>query len=89
MEIRPETPVLVFSLPNEEGWELTVDGAPAQSQDALGLFLAVSLEPGAHQVSLRYTPPGLRVGAAVSLVSLLATLGLGLVSLRRRRAASV
>lgn len=89
VEIRPEAPVLVFSLPNEEGWQLTVDGAPAQSQDALGLFLAVRLEPGAHQVSLRYTPPGLRVGAAVSLVSLLATLGLGLVSLRRRRAASV
>jgi Bacterial membrane protein YfhO len=56
------------------GWSAATDGRPAPILLADGLFRAVPVDPGPHQILLRYRTPGLRAGAAVSL---LAWLGAG------------
>ena len=79
-----EPSLLVLSLPQEEGWHAIVDGKDAPLETALGLFLALPLEPGVHQIQLRFIPAGLIPGAALSLsVPLLCALW----ALRRRRRA--
>lgn len=59
---------LFFSIPYDEGWDVVVDGKPAETTKVGDAFLAVDLEPGEHQVSLTYTPPGFVPGMAVSVV---------------------
>ncbi|HXO43174.1 MAG TPA: YfhO family protein, partial [Thermoanaerobaculia bacterium] len=54
------------------GWSATTDGHPAPILLADGLFRAVPVEPGPHQVVLTYRTPGLRAGAAISLLAWLA-----------------
>ena len=72
----------VTSLVQDGGWAATdAAGAEVPVSLANGPFLAVRLAPGAHRITLRYSPPGFRLGSGISL----ATLGLlGLDSLRRR-----
>ena len=60
-----------------------MDGNPAQAERAFGVLMAIPLEPGEHQVELRYTPPGLRAGVCISAAA--AALTAGAVLFRRKK----
>jgi hypothetical protein len=51
------------------GWSATTDGRPAPILLADGLFRAVPIDPGPHRIALHYRTPGLRTGAAISLLA--------------------
>jgi uncharacterized membrane protein YfhO len=63
------------------GWRATVDGRPAPVLRANGKHRAVRVPGGTHQIVLRYHPPGLVPGLALTAASLL--IALVLVTLRR------
>jgi len=51
------------------GWSAATDGRPTPILLADGLFRAMPVDPGPHQIVLRYRTPGLRAGAMVSLLA--------------------
>lgn len=55
------------------GWEATVDGEPAPIYPAAGLFFAVPIPSGEHEVHLAYRAPGVRTGVRVALTWIAAT----------------
>jgi uncharacterized membrane protein YfhO len=55
-----------------KGWSATIDGAPAPILRAFGLYRAVAVPEGAHQVVFKYVAPGLATGAIISLLSFVA-----------------
>ncbi|MDO5417298.1 MAG: YfhO family protein [Lachnospiraceae bacterium] len=71
------------SIPYDEGWKVMVDGRELESRKIFDAFLGFDLTAGTHQISMEYTPPGLKAGAAISGVSIvligLAYLGCTLV----------
>ncbi|MEW6249028.1 MAG: hypothetical protein AB1716_00130 [Planctomycetota bacterium] len=77
-------PRLVFSRLALPGWSVRVNGNPATPTKADGLLLAVDVPAGElARVSWSYAPPGIRLGAAVSGVTLL-LLTAGCVASSRR-----
>lgn len=72
---------LVFSIPNEEGWKVYVDGQKIKSQSFKTTFIKIPLKKGKHKVELRYETPGLVFGGFISFVSL--ALGILLLVLQR------
>jgi len=68
----------VFNEQFDPGWSAVVDGQPAPILRANLNMRALLLAPGAHHIVMRYRPPGLRIGALVSLVSLLGLLALAI-----------
>ncbi|MBK8901775.1 MAG: YfhO family protein [Anaerolineaceae bacterium] len=67
------------------GWQVTVDGAPAELLQADGLFRGVLLPAGAHEVTYRFSPRSLKLGwmmTAVGLI-LLVLLGTALLVMQR------
>ena len=64
------------------GWQVQVDGRPREIFSANGLHRAVRVEPGDRRVELRYRPASLRIGALLSVASLL-LLAFGVVAARR------
>jgi hypothetical protein len=58
------------------GWEAEVDGAGQPVLRVNGIERGLRLAPGRHRVELRYRPPGLIAGAALSLLGVLALVGL-------------
>jgi hypothetical protein len=77
----------VFNEQYDQGWSATVDGEPAPILRADLNMRALMLAPGTHHIVMQYKPPGLRAGAAVTLASLLALVGLTIAPRRRRRSA--
>jgi hypothetical protein len=73
------------------GWSATLDGVEVALVDADEAMAAVHVPAGTHEVVVRYDPPGLRVGAAMTLGGLVVVaatlLGIGVGFLRRRRTA--
>ncbi len=55
----------------DPGWSADVDGIPALVFPADDFAIAIRLEPGVHEVRLRYTTPGAKTGAIISIISLL------------------
>lgn len=76
---------LIFSIADEEGWTLYVDGKEAVKEDFGGAFIGVSLEKGTHEIMLKYHTPGFAAGAAVSGGCV--AVFLALMWIRRRRTA--
>ena len=65
-----EQPILVTSLVQDGGWSASDEsGKPLTTLRANGIFLALAIGPGTHDVRLDYRPPGLAAGAAVSLAA--------------------
>jgi Bacterial membrane protein YfhO len=51
------------------GWKATVDGKDARTLRANGKHRAVPVSAGTHEVRLRYHPPGLRAGLALTALA--------------------
>ncbi len=64
-----ERPVF-FSVPNEQGWEIMVDGVREQPADAGG-FVLLLVPEGEHSIRFHYRTPGLAAGTGLSCISLL------------------
>ncbi len=80
--IRVQAPVagwLVVADTWYPGWQATLDGRPVPLLRADGLFKAVQVPAGEHNIIISYQPASFKVGA---LLSLIAWLGLGLAALR-------
>jgi len=70
------------------GWRATVDGKEVALERADYLISALPLPAGSHQVTYRYDPLSLKLGAACTLLACLAAVGMLVVgrrNLRRRR----
>ena len=84
--------LLYTSIPYERGWTAYVDGAPvalastydpkAEDVKLTDAVIAIPLAAGMHDVEFRFTAPGLKLGALISLGGLLAY---GLLLLLRRK----
>jgi hypothetical protein len=71
LAVRAETPaLLVLSEVWDPGWHATVSGVPTPVLLANHALRALPIPPGQHQVVLSYAPPGLRLGLAISGLTL-------------------
>ncbi len=59
-----------FSVPNEKGWQCVIDQTPVPILDSNGMML-IRVPAGAHRITFTYRTPGLRAGAALSLLCLI------------------
>ncbi len=84
--------LLYTSIPYEKGWTAYVDGEPvelaatydpkAEDVKLTDAVIAIPLTAGMHDIEFRFTAPGLKLGALVSLGGLLA---FGLLLLLRKK----
>ncbi|HEV7768547.1 MAG TPA: YfhO family protein [Thermoanaerobaculia bacterium] len=68
----PHDGVLVLRQQAARGWRVTIDGQPARSLIVDDIFRGVSVAKGRHEIVWTYRPPSLYIGAAITLMSLLA-----------------
>ena len=61
---------LMTTIPNDPGWHVVVDGEEQDIETALGIFAAVKLNAGTHDVCMYFEPIGIREGVILSGISL-------------------
>ncbi|MEK7327304.1 MAG: YfhO family protein, partial [Chloroflexota bacterium] len=76
---------LILTDEDYPGWLATVDGQPAEITKAYGLFRAVAIPAGGHTVEFRFEPTSLKIGAIITIASLLVLAGLLLYSSNVKR----
>jgi len=81
----PSEGVLVVNDAAWPGWTATIDGAPVPILVADGLVRAVRFPAGRHTLVMRYRPPEVRRGIAVSALGLALLCGAALLERARRR----
>ncbi|MCI7736282.1 MAG: YfhO family protein [Clostridiales bacterium] len=64
-----EAGLLVFTIPYDKGFSATVDGKPAEIVPCDLSFMAVWVEPGAHEIAFTYRTRSLTAGIALSLLA--------------------
>ncbi|MBR2087537.1 MAG: YfhO family protein, partial [Oscillospiraceae bacterium] len=74
--------VLYMSVPFEKGWTVYVDGKKGNLIRLFDAMCAVNLEPGSHEIEMRYSPQGFVPGAVIAVLS---AVGLMLLFLLERR----
>jgi hypothetical protein len=83
-----EAALLTVTEQHDPGWSAEIDGDTADIVKVDGFMLGVVVPRGTHDVTFRYRAPGLRAGAAVSIVALLVVAFLLLRRPRDRSATS-
>ena len=78
--------ILLVSENNYPGWQVEVDGQPAELLTVDGTFLGVQLDAGSHKVEFTFDPPRFKIGLVVSIISLAALiLGFAIAALLESR----
>lgn len=75
--------VLMTTVPNDGGWKIYVDGEKAEVLKLADYFCGVKLTEGEHEIKMVYTVPGIKLGAAISAVSLVPVIAL-IVMLKKK-----
>lgn len=60
---------LLFTIPNDSGWTVTIDGKKQDTYPVLNALMGVDITEGTHKVALSFWPRGLREGIVLSLCS--------------------
>lgn len=74
---------VVFSIPYEESWKISIDGKRVQTQKAVNMFLSAKLPSGTHDIELVYVPAGRLIGGIVTLL-FIAILGMSIFIERKK-----
>ena len=61
---------VITTIPAEDGWQLYIDGAPADYKLYQDAFISFDTGSGSHTAELVFTAPGLKTGAAVTCVGI-------------------
>ena len=64
---------LLFTVPWDGGWTLSVDGEQTELKEVFGVFMAAEVPAGTHSYVMTYEPKGLKTGLTVSAVTLVLT----------------
>lgn len=77
--------LMVFSIPDYPGWEVSVDRIKTEKMRIANLLIGVELESGAHQISLKYRPTTVYWGLSISLISWLVVIAVGFFQFKTKR----
>lgn len=61
-----ESGILYLSIPYEKGWSVWIDGRKADTLKVLDSMMGVKVESGEHEVLLKYSPEGFKLGLVIS-----------------------
>lgn len=62
---------VIFSIPYEDGWEVTINGEPVKGEKFGGVLMAFDLEPGEYEIEMKNHPYGATWGILISLIGIL------------------
>ncbi|MBP5181182.1 MAG: YfhO family protein, partial [Clostridiales bacterium] len=77
--------MILTSIPYEEGWTATVDGQEVEIKPYQNALISLDAAPGHHDVTLQYTPPGLKGGAILTIVGIIGLIGVSVVERKNKR----
>ena len=80
-----EASIMYFSILSTPGWKIYVDGEEVEKINDVNIaFTGAAISQGHHNVELKYTYPGLKLGLCITVIGVICLIGI-LVCRRRRQ----
>ena len=76
---------LMLTIPNEDNWSVTVNGAAAEAQDGVNTFMTIPIKAGDNSIELKYHPKGVKAGIGASCLSVVIFGAIYIIERRKRR----
>ena len=67
--------MIMYSVPYDCGWSVKINGKRAKIEKVDDGLMAINVNKGKNKVEFKYTPPGLKIGTVVYIISLIIVLG--------------
>ena len=77
--------LLQFTIPYSDGWRAYVDGEETDIIKSNVMYMALEIEEGSHTIELKYGTPYLKIGTALSLLTLAGIVCVAVKELRCRK----
>lgn len=62
---------LMLTIPNDGGWEISVNGETVSARDGINTFMTIPVKAGQNRVELTYHPKGIPTGIILSVGSVI------------------
>lgn len=79
-----EDGLFYLSVPYEKGWTLYVDGVKTEIVPLEEAMITAPLTKGEHEIMLKYSPDGFKIGCVISFAALAALIAAVLITRRRK-----
>jgi len=63
--------LIYFSVPNDNGWKITVNGVEAEIYTVNGGMMGIIVPAGASEIEAKFIPPGMYEGLIISVVTII------------------
>lgn len=73
INIKKNNQIFATTIPYSTGWQAFVDDKKVKTYKIQDTFVGFNITKGKHQVTLRFTPPGIYAGALITCLSLVLT----------------
>lgn len=73
VDIKSSNNLIVFSIPYEKDWKVTLDGEKVNTTKVMDALMAIDVPEGKHTIDMVYFPRGFIVGVPISIMSVLTT----------------
>lgn len=80
-----ETETVIMSIPYEDSWKVTCDGAALETKAALDELMSFEVPAGEHVIDMKYTPEGTGIGIATSAAGLVLFAAVIVIGGRRKK----
>ena len=82
-----EDSIIYLSIFNQPGWSIYIDGVKAEKLDSVNIsFTGVMLEKGKHEILLKYSSPGLKIGLLLTASGIVLAIIIEFIYRKRRNA---
>ncbi len=61
---------IMFTIPYDEGWEITVDGEKVEVEPVLGELISIKVDSGEHEICLEYRINGIETGLILTFAGI-------------------
>lgn len=77
--------LVYFSVPNDTGWNITVNGKETDIVEVNGRMIGLIVPAGKAEIEAKFVPPGLKAGGAVSAVVFIGVSAYCLIDWQRKK----
>lgn len=85
IDVKKDNSYLFTTIPYEKGMNIMVDGKEITPDTIFDALIGISLNKGKHKITIDYVPKGLKEGAIISSISLIATLAYLVITRKIKR----
>ncbi len=84
INIKNDNEYVMFTIPYEKGFSITVDGEKVEYENLLNTFIGINLKEGEHKIVIKYMPDKIVLGSFATIIGIIFFAGFIIIKRNKR-----